>query len=101
VKRYVLSPDADQDLTEIWDYIAADSIAAADRWVGKLFDAFESLAQYPNLGHKREDLTTYPVLFWPVGSYLVIYRIAPSSLQIVAVTQGSRDIPAFLNQRFS
>jgi len=101
VNRYVLSPDADQDLTGIWDYIAADSIDAADRWIEKLFDAFESLAQHPNLGHKREDLTTHPVLFWPVGSYLVIYHIAPSSLQIVAVTHGSRDVPAFLNQRFS
>lgn len=101
MNRYVLGPEADQDLTDIWDYIAADSIDAADRWIGKLFDAFESLAQHPNLGHKREDLTTHSVLFWPVGSYLVIYRITPSSLQIVAVTQGSRDIPAFLNQRFS
>jgi antitoxin ParD1/3/4/toxin ParE1/3/4 len=101
VNRYVLSLDADEDLTDIWEYIAADSIDAADRWIGKLFDAFESLARHPNLGHKREDLTPYPVLFWPVGSYLVIYRITPSSLQIVAVTQGSRDIPAFLNQRFA
>ena len=30
---YILSPDADQDLTDIWDYIAADSIDAADRWM--------------------------------------------------------------------
>ena len=49
MNRYVLSPAADQDLADIWDYIAADSIAAADRWIGKLFDAFESLAQHPNL----------------------------------------------------
>ena len=97
---YILSPDADQDLTDIWDYVAADSIDAADRWIKKLFDAFESLAQHPQLGHKREDLTPHSVLFWPVGSYLIIYRLTPSALQIVAVTQGSRDIPAFLNQRF-
>jgi hypothetical protein len=36
-----------------------------------------------------------------VGAYLVIYRVTPDVLQIVAVTQGSRDIPAFLNQRFA
>jgi len=50
VSGYILSPDADQDLTDIWDYIAADSIDAADRWIEKLFDAFESLAQHPSLG---------------------------------------------------
>ena len=96
---YILSPDADQDLTDIWDYIAADSIDAADRWIEKLFDAFESLAQHPQLGHKREDLTSYPILFWPVSAYLILYRVQSESVEIVAVTQGSRDIPSFLHRR--
>jgi plasmid stabilization system protein ParE len=43
--------------------------------------------------------TTYPVLFWPVGSYLIIYRAEHRPVEIVAVTQGSRDIPAFLRPR--
>jgi hypothetical protein len=51
------------------------------------------------MSHKREDLTTYPVLFWPVGAYLIIYRITSGPLEIVAVTQGARDIPAFLQRR--
>jgi plasmid stabilization system protein ParE len=44
---YVLGVDADLDLDEIWEYIAADNIEAADRWVGTLFDAFEALARTP------------------------------------------------------
>jgi plasmid stabilization system protein ParE len=99
VSGYVLSPDADLDLEGIWDYIAADNIEAADRWIEKLFDAFEALAQNPMMGHTREDLTSYPVRFWPVGSYLVIYRARKPVIEIVAVTQGSRDIPAFLDKR--
>jgi plasmid stabilization system protein ParE len=51
------------------------------------------------LGHRREDLTEYTVLFWPVGAYLIIYRAERRPIEIVAVTQGSRDIPAFLNRR--
>ena len=47
---YVLSADADFDLDEIWEYIAADNLDAADRWIGKLFDAFEALGQTPGLG---------------------------------------------------
>ena len=35
---YVLSVDAEFDLDDIWEYIAADNIAAADRWIEKLFD---------------------------------------------------------------
>jgi antitoxin ParD1/3/4/toxin ParE1/3/4 len=64
-----------------------------------LFDAFESLARTPGIGHKREDLTAYPVLFWPVGSYLIIYRAEHRPIEIVAVTQGSRDVPTFLRRR--
>ena len=96
---YVLSAAVEFDLDEIWEYIAADNIDAADRWIGKLFDAFEALGQTPGMGHRREDLTQYPVLFWPVGAYLIIYRAERRPVEIVAVTQGSRDIPAFLNRR--
>ena len=96
---YVLGAAVELDLEEIWEYIAADNIDAADRWIGKLFDAFEALGQTPGMGHRREDLTPYPVLFWPVGSYLIIYRAERPLIEIVAVTQGSRDIPAFLSRR--
>jgi plasmid stabilization system protein ParE len=103
--QYILSEDADRDLDGIWDYIAEDNVDAADRWIGRLFDAFDAIGNMPGIGHKREDLTAYPVLFWPVGAYLVIYRSsyrAPSRpVEIVAVTQGGRDIPVFLNQRLS
>jgi plasmid stabilization system protein ParE len=51
------------------------------------------------MGHVREDLTGYPVLFWPVGAYLIVYRAERRPIEIVAVTQGSRDIPAFLFPR--
>jgi len=55
--KYVLSTGAELDLDEVWEYIALDNIRAADRWIGKLFDAFDALARNPGMGHKREDLT--------------------------------------------
>ncbi len=99
MNKYVLNVDAEQDLNEIWEYIAEDSIDAADRWIDKLFDAFGSLAQTPGMGHKREDLTAFPVLLWTVGAYLILYRVQAEWIEIIAVTQGARDIPSFLSQR--
>ena len=64
-----------------------------------LFDAFQALGHTPGMGHKREDLTHYPVLFWPVGTYLIIYLADRRPIEIVAVTQGSRDIPTFPGRR--
>jgi plasmid stabilization system protein ParE len=51
------------------------------------------------MGHKRKDLTDYSVLFWPVEAYLILYRVQAERIEIVAVTQGARDIPAFLRKR--
>src|ERR1039457_2044608 len=99
MKGYVLSTGAELDLDEIWEYITLDNIRAADRWIGRLFDAFDAVAQSPGMGHKREDLTAYPILFWPVGAYLILYRVQSERIEIVAVTQGARDIPSFLRQR--
>ncbi len=96
---YVLGRDAEQDLNDTWDYIAEDSVDAADRLTARLFDAFEALARNPGMGHKREDLTNFPLLFWLVGNYLVIYRAEKSPIQIVAVVHGKRDIPTFLRRR--
>ena len=96
--RYVLSREAERDLEELWDYIAADNIEAADRLIAKLFDAFECLAQNPRIGHQRQDLTAYSVLFWTVGNYLIIYRALRKEVQIVAVVHGARDIPTFLRK---
>jgi toxin ParE1/3/4 len=98
MSAYVLSRDADADLNQIWEFIAQDNIEAADRWIEKLFDAFESLARTPGMGHLRRDLTTHAVLFWPVGAYLIVYRVQPEQIEIVAVTQGGRDVPSFLHR---
>jgi len=99
MKRYVLSVEAELDLDEIWEFISQDDIDAADRWIGTLFDAFENIAATPGIGHTRKDLTSYPILFWPVSAYLILYRTRAGEVEIVAVTQGAQDIPSFLHQR--
>jgi len=63
-----------------------------------LFDAFEALGQMPGMGHRREDLTSYPVLFCR-SALTSSSTVERRPIEIVVVTQGSRDIPAFLNRR--
>jgi plasmid stabilization system protein ParE len=99
MKEYVLSLAAELDLDEIWEYIAHDNIDAAHRWIDKMFHAFEAIAMNPRIGHSRLDLTSYPILFWPVAAYLILYRVHGEQVEIVSVTQGARDIPLFLRQR--
>jgi plasmid stabilization system protein ParE len=99
MSHFILSPEADQDLDDIWEYIAHDDIDAADRWDSKLRESFALLAQNPHIGHTRQDLTPYGVLFWPVGKYLILYRSLREGIDIVAVTQGTRNISSWLRKR--
>ena len=101
MKNYVFGTGASEDLYDIWDYIAKDSADAADRWLGKLFDAFDAIAARPGIGHKREDLIPYDVLLWPVGAYLIVYRTTSGPIEIVTITQGSRNLSALLLRRLS
>ena len=45
----------------------------------------------PSQGYLRPDLSTSPVRFVPVYSWLIVYRVA-EPLEIVAIIHGRRDI---------
>ena len=51
VKRFQHTPRAAEDLNEIWDYIAGENIAAADRVLDALERMMVRLAQDPEIGH--------------------------------------------------
>jgi plasmid stabilization system protein ParE len=97
--EYIVSPQAVEDLQAIWNHIANDSIDAANQVVDNLFAAFQQLADWPELGHPRQDLTKRDVRFWPVGKHLVIYRVKPMRVEVVAVLHGARDIPPIVDDR--
>ena len=94
--EHFYSREARIDLLEIWEYIAHDNIDAADRVVAEIESAVLMLAQNPTVGHARRDLTSKPVRFWSVYSYLVIYDPASQLLEIVRILSGYQDIAAIL-----
>ena len=96
MKRFNLSPEAARDIREIWAYIAQDSIKAARRLRLQILDSCQRIATNPGIGHRREDLTDKPVLFWPVAYYLIIYNPARKPVEVVRVVHGARDIPSLL-----
>lgn len=100
MSRFTLVPEAAQDLDDIWEYIAEDSLDAADRFLDELNQNIGRLADTPGMGHSREDLAQdRPLLFWPVGNYLILYRATKQPIEIVAIAHGKRDIPAFILRR--
>jgi len=98
--RYVLSPEAADDLVRIWRYVSAQTtVAAADRVEAAILDRIVFLASAPGVGHWRKDLTDKPVKFFPVYSYLIVYLSETKPLQIVSILHGRRDLRRVLKKR--
>ncbi len=97
MKAFVLTLLAARDLNEIWDYLASDSIEAADRVLGALERALHGLAKNPGKGHWREDLADRRHRFFLVYSYLIVYRPETKPVQVIRVLHASRDIQALLH----
>jgi toxin ParE1/3/4 len=54
--RIIVSPLAQADIDEIWDYIARDSVVNADRFVDRIEQRFGLLAVNRRLGVRKDDL---------------------------------------------
>jgi toxin ParE1/3/4 len=89
-------PLARRDLSEIWEYIADDNETQADAFVDLIDRKFQELAHHPNMGRSREELAECLRSF-PIGRYVIFYRVMPEVVEIVRVLHGSRDLNAIFN----
>lgn len=98
--RYILAPEAARDLVQIWLYIRRQSsIQMADRVESVIRDKIVFLAGAPEAGHWRKDLTDEAVKFFPVYSYLIVYRPKTKRLQVVSILHSHRDLEEILKDR--
>lgn len=98
---YRFTPQASNDLFEIWSTIAHDSVDAANRVEEYLYEACAFLAEGPLRGHLREDLTELPLRFWTVQrypNYVIVYDPRTQPLEIIRILQGARNVRAILDQ---
>ncbi len=80
---------AEQDLIDIWAYIAGDNPAAADRLLDLLDEKSQALAHNPQIGMAREDVAA-GVRHFPVGKYLILYRDLGDGIGVVRYVHGMR-----------
>ena len=102
MKKFVLHPEAYSDLLEIWEYIASESLEAADRVLDELHEAIQSLGRFPHQGHSRPDLTSRSLQFQVVREYVIAYVPDEDPLCVIAILHGRRNprvLAAILKQR--
>jgi toxin ParE1/3/4 len=107
VKRYtvVVEPGAENDLTEIAEYIAThDSVDRAIHVVSRIEHSFAALETFPNRGPHPKELLDYgnrdfrEIHFKP---YRILYRVLDDAALVIVVliADGRRDMQTLLSRR--
>jgi toxin ParE1/3/4 len=95
-----VAPEAEVELDNIWYYVAkaSGSIEVADRVIDTITERFYLLACYPHIGRHREEDLRPGLRSFPVGEYVIVYRIEEQDVLILHVFRGSRDLEALLRE---
>ncbi len=93
--RLLKRPLAEEDLLDIWLYIAQDNLTAEDAWVEQLGDAAWRLAENPGMGRLRPELLPN-IRSFPVGDYILFYQEFENGIELIRVLSACRDLERLL-----
>ena len=87
----IVSPLAEEDLEEIWSFVAERDVEAADRLIDEITGRFDHLLAYPEAGRARHELLVN-LRSLPVKRYVIFYQPTDDGVEIFRVLHGSRDV---------
>lgn len=93
-----VAPQAEAELDSLWYYVAKESgsIEIADRLIDSITERFLLLSRNPRLGRRRDEELRPGLRSFPVGEYIILYRIEAEDVLILHVVRGSRNLEALL-----
>ena len=94
--RVLRKPLARTDLLDIWNYVADDSPAKADRLLDAINKHCQTLARFPRMGRPRTELGR-SLRSFPVGNYVIFYREVSKGIEIIRVLHGAQDIEGIIS----
>jgi len=92
----LITPAAENDLINIWLYIARDNQDAADRVYEAAENTFESILAAPRMGtlYQAKRPRLEGVRFFPISNfrnYVIYYREHPQGIEILRVLHAHMD----------
>lgn len=87
----LVTPLAQQDLSDIWDYAAESGVERADRLLDLINEKCQRLAEYPEMGRARHELLV-DLRSFTVKNYVIFYQPITDGIEVLRVLHGARDI---------
>ncbi len=86
------SPEAEDDLVGIAEYIARDKPVAARDWIRKIRETCDTIAEHPGMGEPRRIFGIPGCQSFSVGNYVIFFRRVEIGIEVARVIHGSRDV---------
>lgn len=86
----LVTPLAQEDLGDIWDYASESSVERADRLLDLIYEKCQRLAEYPEMGRARHELLVNLRSF-TVKNYVIFYQPRADGIEVLRVLYGARD----------
>jgi toxin ParE1/3/4 len=101
-RRIIVTPKADQDINDLFTYIAQDNLDAAIRFFDSTRMTFAQLARTPGIGNNCEakNPRLQGLRKWAVKGFekhLIFYSYSDEYMKVLRVLHGVRDIPTLLD----
>jgi toxin ParE1/3/4 len=97
-REIVWTEVAARGLEQAAEYIGNDSPTYAATLVAGADQAAQSLRAFPERGKPVPEYRAQQVRQLLIGSYRLIYRVDPRTIQIVAFVHGARDLARLADQ---
>ncbi|MBK7260168.1 MAG: type II toxin-antitoxin system RelE/ParE family toxin [Ignavibacteriae bacterium] len=84
---------AERDLTDIYDYVAAENPTVADQLLIRIEKDLNALSTQPLLGRipRDHDIAMLGFRYLIIGDYLAFYRLETSVVLVYRILHGGRD----------
>ena len=101
-KVYIIE-DAEQDIVDIYDYIAlSDSVEKAEYVIKNIEEKCLSLSEFPNRGHFPPELERIGIFEYReihFKPYRIIYQVVELKVYVHCVLDGRRELQKLLENR--
>ena len=90
---------AEEDLKEIWAYVAEHNTEAANKVIKEITVKFAILRDYPHMG-REQDRMLVNLRSFAVKSHIIFYQPIEDGIEILRVLHSSRDIERIFENFF-
>lgn len=91
--KIIWSPLAIERASEIAEYIAQDSVSAAENWINAVFEKVEQLKQFPDSGRVVPEIKNESIRELIYANYRIVYQVEEKQVNVLTIRHGKQILP--------